>query len=393
MKNLFNSVKLNRPPSSWMDLTHDVKLSGNLGELIPCCIMECIPGDFVKICPESMVRFQPLITPCYHRFDISIHYFFVPNRILWDGWEDFITGNGTPDFPVLRVVADDSNYNRLMDYLGVPKPSNCGATDDEFINAFPFAAFQTIYNEYYRDQNLVTTGIYDSEVGLIDGDNSGNVQLRNPRIRAWEHDYLTSALPFAQKGSAVDLPLGDVQLKDVTAGPPNPHFTQLADHTTGVAGTLQTQIIGGNTSIAGAADLTKALVYNPAGTLEVGATSITDLRRAFRLQEYLERLALSGTRYKEFIKAIFGEDVPDSRLQRPEYITGIKAPVVISEVLQTSSTDGTSPQGNLAGHGVGFTQGKYGQYKVNEHGYIMGIMSIMPKTAYQQGFEKTLVKK
>ncbi|QXP44273.1 MAG: major capsid protein [Arizlama microvirus] len=375
-KNLFNTIQLKAPGKNHFDLTHDVKLSCEMGKLIPIMLMDCVPGDKVNIGCESLIRFAPMVAPVMHRFSVSMHYFFVPNRILWDGWEEWITDpTSTRIFP--RIDTDDGGTpayeaGTLPDYLGVPEMT---AGIDYFINALPFAAYQAVYNEYYRDQNLIPEVDYK----LVDGTNPDDPFL-TLRRRAWQHDYFTSCLPFAQKGAAVDIPLGDV----------------IAKRDSGIQGAFIESATG--TNIVGAVstdpdgltvDAAKAM-YDPQGSLSVEATTITDLRRAFRLQEWLELQARGGTRYTEQIRAQFNVISSDARLQRPEYITGVKQPIIISEILNT--TGDTLPQGNMSGHGVAAVQGRHGSYFCEEHGYIIGIMSIMPDTAYQQGLPKHFQK-
>lgn len=380
MKNLFNSVRLTRPKTNVFDLSHDVKLSCNMGQLVPIMCTEAVPGDKFHLSCEALVRFAPLVAPVMHRMDVTMHYFFVPNRILWDGWEDFITGAGTPDFPTWQIQGGVlADYSPLLDYLGVP--DNAGMLNDLTISALPMAAYQAIYNEYYRDENLVAEVDYK----LIDGLNNANTALKQLRKRAWEHDYFTSALPFAQKGGAVDLPIAgfeDVPVR-VNQDHPGAPLAAILDNTAGA----DVDVNGDQSSVPFDGD---GLIAKTS-LMQIAATTINDLRRAFKLQEWLERAARGGTRYAESILSQFGVKSSDKRLQRPEYITGSKSPVVISEVLNTSDT-ATAPQGEMAGHGISVTSGNYGQYFCEEHGYIIGIMSVMPKPAYQQGCPKHFLK-
>ena len=379
-KNLFNSIKLQRPKKNVFDLTHDVKLSADMGNLTPILTMECVPGDKFELGCESLIRFAPMIAPVMHRMDVSMHYFFVPNRILWSNWEKFITdANSGLVMPYWQYVDDPyftPTMRKFIDYMGVPPSTNSSLAQP--INALPFAAYQCIYNEYYRDQNLVAPVDYK----LTDGSNDSNrPELLALRKRAWEHDYFTASLPFAQKGAAVDIPLGTIDVP----------WTKIAGKNSN--GSPDVQAVSGQYDVNGGvpSPLTDGL-YVPEIQADVEPTTINDLRRAFRLQEWLEKNARGGTRYIENILTHFGVKSSDKRLQRPEYITGVKSPVVISEIVNTTGQTDGLPQGNMAGHGMSVSSGRSGTYFCEEHGYIIGIMSVMPKTAYQQGIPKTFLK-
>jgi hypothetical protein len=390
--NLFNSIQLYKPKKNVFDLSHDFKFSGDMGNLYPILVNECVPGDNYTISCEAMVRFAPMLAPIMHRVDVSMHYFFVPNRILWDNWEKFIVDSSdtAPVAPYIptNIFAQAEEYQfptarKMADYLGVPPPPVSATYGN--VSAFPFAAYTCIYNEYYRDQNLINPINYK----LKDGNQyisspSDLTRITTLRKRAWEHDYFTASLPFAQKGNAVDIPIAGIE-NDIPVV-----FNQ--------AVTAANQV-DTNLGLIGINNLNPAVGSGPVGALfaqtstaDVQPGTINDLRRAMRLQEWLEKNARGGTRYVENILTHFGVKSSDARLQRPEYITGIKSPVVISEVLNTTGEQSGLPQGNMAGHGIGVTSGKYGKYFCEEHGYIIGIMSVMPKTAYQQGIPRTFLK-
>lgn len=390
MKNIFNSIALTKPKGNLFDMSHDVKLSLNMGELVPVFVMDCLPGDKVKLSCESIMRLAPMVAPLMHRINVFCHYFFVPNRILWNEWEQFITGN-YPDDPIGQstnivapyLTAGDGGgaYSRLMNYMGIPRPASQGGNIDQTqpkqISALPFAAYQKIYNDYYRDENLIQELVAPGDYLVVSGSNDPNsALLRELRKRAWEHDYFTSALPFAQKGASVTIPLTGVDVE------------VFSNQAAGGAGV--------NTTPAG----TATLGYSPSENVSIPANrlyadtsqlqstaTMNDLRRAEALQKWLESNARGGTRYSEHIKHMWGVFTSDKRLQRAEYITGVASPIVISEVLNTTGT-ADLPQGNMSGHGLGVTSGYSGSYFCEEHGWIIGIMSAMPKTAYQQGIAR-----
>ena len=379
-KNIFNSVQVEKPKKNVFDLSHDVKMSMKMGNLTPVLVTECVPGDSFQIGCDSLIRFAPMVAPVMHRMDVSVHYFFVPNRLTWDNWEKYIVDANTPNpLPYINYTDDfTADQKKFLDYMGVPPNTGTGIT--QALNALPIAAYQAIYNEYYRDENLISEVDYT----LSDGNNTGDVvDLVKMRQRAWEHDYFTASLPFAQKGTAVDIPIGSID-SDVTV-----QYNSLEVNENYIKTDSSSNIYVGQSN--GVSTIGSPNFIAKTSDLDIAPTTINDLRRAFRLQEWLEKNARGGTRYIENILMHFGVRSSDKRLQRPEYITGLKTPVIISEVLNTSAT-AEEAQGNMAGHGVAVSTGKYGNYFCEEHGYIIGIMSVMPQPAYQQGIPKTYLK-
>jgi len=392
---IFSKVAMPRPQTNTFDLSHDRKFSGKIGELMPISVMEVVPGDKFNIKATNMTRFAPLITPIMHKASVYCHFFFVPNRILWPNWENFISGGedglADPTFPTVDLtIPTQYGIHTLADYLGLP-------TGNQLldVSALPFAAYQKIYQDYYRDENLITK----TDVTVSDGTQSNldTIALSTMQKRAWQHDYFTSALPWTQRGPEATIPLGTTapitwqnnnQSATLVRNNANGNLitSQSLDFEAGAGGGLEITPQGLNVDL----DNSDHLFADLSGAT---ASSINDLRRAFRLQEWLERNARGGARYIEIITAHFGVRSSDARLQRPEFLGGSSTPITISEVLQTSNTAGATgdkatPQGNMAGHGVSVGSSNYVSYRAEEHGYIIGIMSVMPKTAYQQGVPK-----
>jgi hypothetical protein len=394
---IFSKVAMPRPQTNTFDLSHDRKFSGKIGELMPISVMEVVPGDKFNIKATNMTRFAPLITPIMHKASVYCHFFFVPNRILWPNWENFISGGedglADPTFPTVDLtIPTQYGTQTLADYLGLPTGNQL-----QNVSALPFAAYQKIYQDYYRDENLIPK----TDVTVTDGTQSNTdiIELSEMKKRAWQHDYFTSALPWTQRGPEATIPLGTSAPISYLSGSPNlmkdTSGNQIQSTTFDSAGALYTSNTGQLL-----ADIPTDTFINVDNSLSLQAdlstataSSINDLRRAFRLQEWLERNARGGARYIEIITAHFGVRSSDARLQRPEFLGGSSTPITISEVLQTSNTAGATgadatPQGNMAGHGVSVGSSNYVSYRAEEHGYIIGIMSVMPKTAYQQGVPK-----
>lgn len=411
--NLFNLVGNKRPRTNVFDLSHDRKFTLRMGELVPFFCQDVIPGDKWRMNTEVFMRLVPLLAPVMHRVNVYTHFFFVPYRLLWDNWQNFITGgedgNAVPLFPRLDSSLIDSlgddNFLRpgsLWDYFGFPTLDVASMPPSSLslqVSALPFRAYQLIYNEFYRDQDLVEkVGISKADGIVNTGDEIANLlSLRN---RAWEKDYFTSARPFAQKGGEAGVPLSidsNVIWNEDAVTDGNRPIWYRDDGPTVANGTAT--FVSGELQDRGA--ITGADTWmDPNGTLKVasseGDVMINDLRRAVKLQEWLERNARGGSRYIESILSHFGVRSSDARLQRPEFLGGGRSAVSISEVLQTSSTDSatssSTPQGNMSGHGISVGNSHSFKKFIEEHGVIIGIMSVLPRTCYQQGVPRQFTK-
>ena len=429
MANIFNSIRMKRPRRNAFNLSYESKLTLNMGELVPIMCMPVVPGDKFRVKTESLVRLAPLVAPMMHRVNVFTHYFFVPNRLVWNEWEDFITkgvdGDDVPVLPSLRLSPDlvSSNPSQLFgdgtlwDYLGLPSlkgiggaefpnpsPNGVTAPQNYRVSSLPFRAYQLIYNEYYRDQNLTDP----VDISLLSGfeDTLHALNLLQLRRRAWEKDYFTSALPWLQRGPEVTVPIqGSGDTLDVTydrqakttqrwIDSDNRAFQNgvAYDATYATEGNLHlSRLIAVNGGTGN-----RAPELDPNGTLKVNVDemgiNINDLRTSNALQRWFERNARGGSRYIEQILSHFGVRSSDARLQRPQFLGGGRMPISVSEVLQTSSTDETSPQANMAGHGISAGINNGFKHYFEEHGYIIGIMSITPRSGYQQGVPRDFTK-
>lgn len=440
---LFTSVKTPRVPLNRFDLSFDRIGTFKMGKLYPIICKEMLPGDRFRVRTDSLVRTMPLSSPAFGRLRMYIHYFFVPNRLVWDNWEDFITGGESGedthvppyvqwsdlvggDFQARSKSDVQGNWtytpeDGLVAAFGLPAQPYAGGNVVEAgvangisttapVSALPFRGYRLIWNEYYRDQNVddeLPVATDKDGKYLIDG--IGDAAFKESIFgdllsRRWLKDYFTSALPTPQRGPDVQLPIvgegGTIQadgpLKLLiqnkgTGSTTTPSSVFAPDLNVGLGNTTG---IGISSSVNDQfpvendhTDLMYASGLTTAGGSVVAAT-INDLRRAIALQRFYEISARAGSRYIETIMGHFHVRSSDARLQRPEYLGGGVTNIDIGEVLQTSATDGTSPQGNMAGRGFGIGRSNQCTYRAEEHGYLFGIMSIIPEPYYYQGIDK-----
>lgn len=377
---IFSNIPKARIQRASFDLSHDRKLSMNIGQLTPVFLQEVVPGDNFNIQTQSMVRFAPLIAPVMHRMNSSIHYFFVPNRIIMEDWEDFITGKEGVMIPTTGLKEKlETGY--LADHLGLPIRTHFSPMDDttEWVSLLPFRAYYQVWNDYYRDANI------QEEIDIFDRDNN-NAFLQQPLLyRAWEKDYFTSALPTPQRGVSANM-----------GATINYSAETIAYDTAGSA------ISAGQTVNIGALKPVGLNVHNlkvsgGGGNINIeNVDSVTidveELRRATKLQRFLERSMRAGNRYAEHLMAYWNVKPEDARLQRAEYLGGGRTPVVISDVANTTGTD-DAPQGNLSGNALSIGSSNTASVNVKEHGYIIGIMSVIPESAYSQGIHRHWTRK
>lgn len=394
------------------DRSHVYKTTFNSGKLIPVFVDEVLPGDTTRMSVNYFARLATPIKPIMDNIYLDWFFFFVPNRLVWEHWQNFCFEQEDPDdstdyvIPTIAAVGNsgDAYIGSLWDYFGLPVNTSGNLSG---ISALPFRGVYLIWNEWFRDENL------QKSVKIQKGDTNDVLSsYQSSEQPSWvfssgtnivpgfacpprgkRHDYFTSAIPWTQKGPGVQVPLtGNAFIYDAQ-GVSIPNMPSTVKEV-GVAGRLMTRETDGNWPHEvyeynqSNQSLFASNRFSYADLESISGATINSLRTAFQMQKFYERLARGGTRYTEVLRSFFGVVSPDARLQRPEFLGSFTKMVNVNPIAQTSATDDTSPQGNLSAYGV--TASKFHGFTKSfvEHGYIFGFVCARADLTYQQGINK-----
>jgi len=371
-------------PRSKFDCQSTHKTTFDAGYLVPVYVDEVLPGDTFNL---NMTAFARLATPLFPIMDnmhLESFFFFVPNRLIWDNWQKFMGQQTNPGDSISYVIpqqvspANGYAIGSLQDYMGLPTVGQVTATKTVSHCAFWPRAYNLIYNEWFRDENLQNSVVVDK------GDGPDSVADYTLLRRGKRKDYFTSSLPWPQKGASVTLPLGSTAPIKTNA---------IAGNDLGILNSSGTLVDMGSAAATlrlgtGALPAAQAMYADLSAAT---AATINQLRQSFQIQKLLERDARGGTRYTEIIRSHFGVVSPDARLQRPEYLGGGSTSINISPIAQTSGTNAsgtTTPLGTLASMGTGLAHNHGFTQSFVEHGVILGIVAVRADLTYQQGLQK-----
>ena len=386
------------------DRSHVYKTTFNAGKLIPVFVDEVLPGDTTRLSVNYFARLATPIKPIMDNIYLDWFFFFVPNRLVWEHWQNFCFEQEDPDdstdyvIPAISSTANTENayVGSLWDYFGLPINTSNNISG---INALPFRAVYLIWNEWFRDENLQkSVKIQKGDVNeVLDSSRSADqpswVFSSETNVypglacppRGKRHDYFTSALPFTQKGPGVMIPLtGNAPVYGIDSGLTFSNTTGkpgwLPYHS-GDSGNVVTKVVQPNETWSASNTFVADLS-------DVSSATINSLRTAFQMQKFYERLARGGSRYTEVLRSFFGVVSPDARLQRPEFLGSFTKMVMVNPIAQTSATDDTSPQGNLSAYGVTASTFHGFSKSFVEHGYVLGFVCARADLTYQQGINK-----
>lgn len=399
---------------STFDRSSSVKLTFNVGDVIPFYVDEVLPGDSFHVSTSKVVRMPTLLTPMMDNIYLDTYYFYVPNRLVWEHWRQFNGENTesawlpTTEYEVPQIVSPAStgwNVGTLADYMGIPT-----GVPNLSVNALPFRAYALIMQEWFRDENLTDPLVISTGDAVTQGVNTGNyiqdvAKGGLPFKAAKYHDYFTSCLPAPQKGPDVTIPIaGFPDVPVATGSNHNEANSPLSFRNVGsatsplTAGISPIGDVGQHGSLLGyatpapsgsAVSMIPSNLWAETSSLSAATmATVNQLRMAFQIQKMYEKDARGGTRYIEILKSHFGVTSPDARLQRPEYLGGNRIPININQVVQSSETTDTSPQGNTAAYSL--TSDSHSDFRKSfvEHGFVIGLMVARYDHTYQQGIDR-----